>query len=461
MDHFEYRDGRLMCEGVDLANLAAAVRTPAYVYSGATLAEHYVGLARAFEELDPLICFSVKSCSNLSILKRLAEMGAGLDVVSGGELCRARVAGVAPSKIVYAGVGKKEHEILAALGRPGDDEPEAGHREPIALFNVESEGEFQRIARLAASVGVKARAALRVNPDVNPNTHKYTTTGTAETKFGVDIGRAVQFFKSHDGHPNLKLCGLHVHLGSPVLSSEPYVQAIDRLLGLMDQLEAAGHRIEVLNLGGGFGASYRTAQSPSFEMYAAAIVPKLAKRLHERRAAGRKTQIVLEPGRTIAANSGVLLTRVQYIKNAGRKRFVICDAGMNDLLRPALYEAFHFIWPTSVAPEHVPPTRTESPEVPGLEKCDVVGPICETGDFFAIDRPLPPVAPGDLLCVFAAGAYGMTMASRYNSHPLACEVLVDGSAATIVRHRERYQDLIAHELEPEQVAGDGRAARLS
>ncbi len=472
MDHFTYPHGRLTCEGVDLATLAGApgVRTPCYVYSAATLKLHYQLLAEAFAPLDPLICFSVKSCSNISILRTLVQLGAGLDVVSGGELCRARLAGVSPDKIVYAGVGKTDEEIISALGRPADDEPALpdhhGNTDPIMLFNIESEQEFQAISTLAANLNVKARAALRVNPDVDPFTHKHTTTGKAETKFGVDIGRAKAFFKSYDGHPHLKLTGLHVHLGSPVLSPQPYVQAILKILALMDELERDGHRVDVLNLGGGFGADYTTGQAlPAIE-YAKEIVPLLHERLEKRWAeTGRKTQIILEPGRAIVASAGVLLTRVQYIKASGSKKFLVCDAGMHTLLRPALYDAFHFIWPVNVAPQHTPasrgvfaPSSSDNPNnpntMPGLDPCDIVGPICETADFLSTNpssRPLPPVARGDLLAVFTAGAYGMSMSSRYNSHPLPAEVMIDNGHATIVRHRETYADLVQHEMEPEHI----------
>ncbi len=485
MDHFTYQNGRLTCEGVDLATLASSgeVKTPVYIYSAATLRLHYQRLAEAFAPLDPLICFSVKSCSNLSILKTLAELGAGMDVVSGGELCRARLAGVPADKIVYAGVGKTDEEIISALGRPADDEPALpdhhGNTDPIFLFNIESEQEFGAISTLAQNLNVRARAALRVNPDVDPFTHKYTTTGKAGTKFGVDIGRAKAFFRSYDGHPHLKLCGLHVHLGSPVLSPQPYVQAILKILALADELERDGHRIEVLNLGGGFGADYTTGQSIPAVEYAKEIVPLLQEWLEKRWAeggGGRRTKIVLEPGRTIVANAGVLLTRVQYIKTSGEgggKKFLVCDAGMHTLLRPALYDAFHFIWPVNVAPQHVPasrgvfaPSNSSSPSdpsqspnslpnsMPGLDPCDIVGPICETADFLSTNphsRPLPPVAKGDLLAVFTTGAYGMSMSSRYNSHTLPAEVLIDNGKATIIRQRETYADLVQHELAPEKI----------
>lgn len=456
MDHFEYSDGRLYAEEIDLVELARRVGTPTYVYSRATLELHVQRLTDAFRPLDPLICFSVKSCPNLGVLRVLAGAGAGMDVVSGGELYRARLAGVPGSKIVYAGVGKTDEEIADALGVPAYDPPTGVVPEPIGLFNIESEAEFQNLSTIAASLGVRSHAALRVNPDVDPQTHKYTTTGKAETKFGVDLARAKAFFKSFDGHPYLKLSGLHLHLGSPVATTGPYVEAISKTLALVEELEASGHRIETLDLGGGFGADYTTGQSLSAEEYAAAIVPVVKPFLEKRwSASGRRVKVILEPGRMVSANAGVLLTRVQYVKVGGSKKFLVCDAGMHTLLRPSLYRgdkgAFHFIWPASVAPQQEPRKRELLPDVPGLEVCDVVGPICETGDFLALDRALPPVARGDVLAVFAAGAYGMSMASRYNSHGLPAEVLVDGERATVVRRREGYGDLVAHELGTEEV----------
>ena len=433
MDHFVYTNGRLRCEGVDLTDLAAKVGTPAYVYSAATLRHHYQRLAEAFADLRPLICYSIKSCSNLGVLKVLAAAGSGMDVVSGGELHRSRLAGVAPEKIVYAGVGKTDEEILEALDAK------------IGLFNIESEAEFEVVAGLAARRGVQTAAALRVNPDVDPATHKYTTTGKAETKFGVDLPRAREFFKRFGADKHLRLTGLHLHLGSPIATPMPYIEALRKTLTLMDELASDGHKIETLDLGGGFAADYRTGQSLPAAEYAAAIVPLLRDRV------AKGLKIILEPGRFISANAGVLLTRVQYVKESGRKKFIICDAGMHTLIRPALYGSFHFIWPAACAPAHVPPTRDESPRLPGLEICDVGGPICETGDFLAQNRPLPPVSRGDVMAVFAAGAYGMSMASRYNSHGLPAEVLIDGTKATIVRERESYDDLVQLELRPREV----------
>ncbi len=460
MDFFNYRDGRLFAEETDLATLAARVGTPTYIYSKATLALHYDRIAHAFAPLSPLICFAVKSCSNLSVLRVLAERGSAMDVVSGGELHRARLAGVPHSRIVFAGVGKTEAEIRDALGgaalraapppagapHPGVSTPLCPDPDPIALFNIESAPEFQTIAAIAKSLNIPCRAALRINPDVDPHTHAYTATGKAQSKFGVDLDRARDFFDRYARHSHLKLTGLHLHIGSPVADTAPYVQAVTKALALIDNLAAHGHPIDTLDLGGGFAADYETGLSPVAADYAAPIIPLLKDRV------SRGLRLILEPGRTISANAGVLLTRVQYVKQSGPRKFAVCDAGMHTLIRPALYGSFHFIWPVAVAPQHQPPRRAARLDLPGLETCDVVGPICESGDFLAQDRPLPPLARGDLLAVFGAGAYGMVMASHYNSHPLPAEVLIDGRRATLIRARESYDDLTAHELAPTDVS---------
>jgi diaminopimelate decarboxylase len=350
-----------------------------------------------------------------------------MDVVSGGELFRARAAGAPPSKIVYAGVGKRDDEIAAALD---------AH---IYLFNVESEEEFVNIARIAKERNAICECALRINPDVDPHTHRFTTTGTKETKFGVDIERARAFFRTYGRDPHARLVGLHLHIGSPVYTTEPYVEAVRKALALRDELIAEGFTVSVLDVGGGFAADYETGKSPAALDYAQAIVPLLLPAVR----AGLR--IVLEPGRSIAANAGILLTRVQYVKRSGDKTFAICDAGMNALLRPSHYDAFHFIWPTEPSAAFIPTRREEKPAMTGLVNVDVVGPLCETGDYLALDRAMPPVARGDLLAIFTAGAYGMSMASRYNSSPLPAEVLVDGLQFTTVRRRETYEDLVAHE----------------
>jgi diaminopimelate decarboxylase len=430
VDYFSYRQGRLHCEAVPAEAIAAAAGTPVYVYSQRTLLDHFSRLNEAFAPLRPLVCFAVKACANLSVLRVLGDAGAGMDIVSGGELFRAQQAGVDPGRCVYAGVGKTDQEIAAAL--------HAG----VGWFNVESEPEFENLSRIAAAERRSCRAALRVNPDVDPRTHRHTSTGKKETKFGVDLERARAFFQAYGRDRHCRLEGIHVHLGSPIYSIDPYVNSTRKLLDLVDDLARAGFPVKMLDIGGGFGADYETGQSPDARAYAAAIVPLLAERVE------RGLEVILEPGRTISANAGVLLLEVLYVKVSGEKTFVICDGGMNVLLRPSHYDAFHFIWPCRVAPEHVPARRGRDMNMQGLRTVDVVGPICETGDYLALDRALPPVDRGDLLAVHTAGAYGMTMASRYNSMPMPAEVLVDGETVTLVRRRERYEDLIEHETEP-------------
>ena len=427
MDHFRYSDGSLHCDGVPLEAIASAAGTPTYVYSAATLRDHLHRLASAWSPLDPRICFSVKSCPNLAVLRTLADAGAGMDVVSGGELVRARRAGCPADLIVYAGVGKSDEEIRLAL------------RERIGLFNIESEPELENVQRLAAKESCTAHCALRVNPDVDPRTHRHTTTGTRETKFGVDIAQALEIFRRHGRDTHALLDGIHLHIGSPVYSTDPYVESVRRALALIDTLAAEGIAIRTLDLGGGFGADYETGQSPDAARYAAAVAPLLAPRVRD------GLRLILEPGRTIAANAGILVTRVQYLKRGGAKSFVICDAGMHTLLRPSHYDAFHFMWPVRPPEGLVPDRRARSMALQGLETVDVVGPLCETGDYLALDRELPPMARGDLLAIFTAGAYGMSMASRYNSHALPAEVIVDAGVARLVRQRETVDDMLAHE----------------
>lgn len=464
MDSFQYKQGRLFAEGMRATELADRFGTPSYVYSRATLEGHYDRIASAFGELSPLICYSVKSCGNLGVCRVLVERGAGMDVVSGGELERAFLAGCPMERVVYAGVGKTDAEIRAGLdgrfsllggeaaerGSGGATKgPAAAERGAIGYFNIESEPEFENIAAIAREMKVKARGALRVNPDVDPKTHAYTTTGTKETKFGVDIERAIAFFEKYGRDEWLALDAIHLHIGSPIYSTEPYVQAIRKTLALIDDLGRRGFAVAALDLGGGFGADYETDKSPLAVDYAGAIVPLLLDRVR----AGMR--LILEPGRQISANSGVLLTRVLYVKEGGGgKKFVICDAGMQTLIRPSLYGAFHFIWPAEVSAAHVPAKRAANLDLPGLVTCDVVGPICETGDFLAKDRKLPPVKRGGVLAVFTAGAYGMTMASNYNSQPLPAEVMVEGNEARLARRRQTVGDLVGPEAEGE--GGIGR-----
>lgn len=427
MDEFRYQSGSLFCEGVAMHDLAQAFGTPCYVYSASTLRQHFTRLSTAFAPVDPLICYSVKCCSNLAILRILIECGAGMDVVSGGEIFRALRAGGDPKNFVYAGVGKSDQEIRYAL------------QQRIGLFNVESEMEFETLSRIAHETGMSTCAALRVNPDVDPKTHRYTTTGKRESKFGVDLERALAFFDAYGHDPLVALRGIHLHIGSPVYSTDPYLESVRKALALIDKLESKGFHVDTLDLGGGFGADYESDQSPLASDYARVIVPLLQARVD----AGLR--IILEPGRSIAANAGVLLTKVEYVKKSGDRNFAICDAGMHTLLRPSHYGAFHFVWPTDPVGALVPPRRARELVMAGLERTEVVGPLCETGDFIAEDRMLPPLDRGDFLAVFTAGAYGMAMASRYNSHPLPAEVLVDGDHFRLIRERETYDDLVRHE----------------
>ena len=425
MDHFHHRDHRLFGEDVDLVSLAETHGTPLFVYSKATLLEHYRRMAEAFAPIDPLICYAVKSNANLSVLEVLGNEGAGMDVVSGGELYRALAAGVPAERCVYAGVGKTDSEIEYALSSG------------IGSINAESEEEIQAIADIADRLGMVAPVTIRVNPNVDPKTHHHTTTGTRATKFGIDYEKIPRIFSHFSGTPSLDLNGLHAHLGSPIYTTDPFVEGIQRLCSLADRLQADGNPIRKLDIGGGFAADYETGRAPTAAKYAEAIVPLLEQRVRD----GLK--VVIEPGRSIAANAGVLLLRVVVRKESGGRIFLVLDGGMNVLLRPSHYDAFHFAWPAEC--ETVPSTRTESPDLPNLETVDLVGPICETGDFIARDRSFPPCRRGDLVAIYAAGAYGMTMASRYNAMPLPAEVMVDGDQATIIRRRESWEDLVDHE----------------
>lgn len=426
MDHFIYRDGELHCERVPVSRIAEDVGTPTYIYSTATLTEHYREFEKAFAPVAPTICFSVKSCQNLAVLQHLVGLGAGMDVVSGGELYRALRAGADPARIVYAGVGKTDREITEAIDAA------------IGWFNVESEAELANLARIARARNRPVRAALRVNPDVDPKTHRHTATGRRETKFGVDIERAQRIFAEYRRHPHVRLVGVHLHIGSPVYATGPYVEAITKALALIERLRADGLTIEAINIGGGYGASYEEGQSPPPTTYAEAIVPLLE---------GRGLQLLIEPGRSIAANAGVLLGRTIYVKQSGDKQFVIVDAAMTELIRPALYDAFHFAWPACPGPEFMPPARRADLDLPGTVEVDVVGPVCESADYLALGRRWPPIKRGDLVAIFAAGAYGFVMASQYNSRPRPPEVLVEGDRWQVIRRRETYEDLIAPELD--------------
>jgi len=428
MDYFNYKNGTLFAENVDVERIVAEVGTPLYIYSKATFKEHLQRIQQAYSELDTTICYSVKACGNINILKFMAESGSGFDIVSGGELYRALQAGADPSKIVYAGVGKTDREITEALN--------AG----IGYFNIESEAELNNLIKLAkensSALNKQSKVALRINPDVDPKTHTYTTTGKKETKFGVDLERSRKIFADFGKNNSAALCAIHIHLGSAGLSVEPYVEAIEKILALIEQLRSDGFTIEAVNIGGGYGADYITGTAPTAADYAAAIVPLLK---------DRNLKLILEPGASIAANAAILVTQVLYLKTSGRKKFVIVDAGMNDLIRPPLYDAFHFIWPARVDKKFVPDRRDTDLKLTGTEVVDVVGPICESADFFAKERALPPVKSGDIISIFTAGAYGFSMASNYNARGRAAEVLVDSDNFTIIRKRETYEDLTALE----------------
>jgi len=425
MDDFKYKNGELYCEDVSISEMVHSAGTPLYVYSRSTLAGHYHRIAEAFAPLHPLICYSIKSCGNLEILRTLQGCGSGFDVVSGGELFRALKAGADPKTIVFAGVGKTDQEINEAL--------ETG----IGWFNVESEEEFWNLDRLAGLGGIQVRAALRVNPDVaSAGTHQKTFTGKKETKFGVDIERAFDFYLRAAPAAHARLNAMHLHIGSPIKTVQPYVDAITKALDLMGRLRQRGISVDTLDIGGGFAAFYEGNEAPSASDYAAQIVPLLK---------DKNLRVILEPGRSISCNAGVLISRVQYTKQGGSKNFVIVDAAMNDLIRPTLYESYHFIWPVAPGPQLMPPNRLSTLRTPDDRKVDVVGPICESGDYLAQDRYLPHLKRGDLLAVFSAGAYGFSMSSQYNARPRAAEVLVDGKKWKLIRRRESYQDLIAGE----------------
>ena len=446
MHSFGYRNGQLHCEDVDLARAAADFGTPLYVYSAGTILDHYARLDEALAPLDHLICYAVKANSNRAILKLLAGAGAGFDIVSGGELFRAVTAGADPQKCTFAGVGKTQKEIEYALDQR------------VLSFNVESEAELKLIDQIAASKNVRAPIALRVNPDVDSHTHKYISTGSHENKFGIALNDAAAVYERAAKMGNIEIVGVQMHIGSQITQAKPFAAAIDKVAPLARDLKSK-YGIKFFSIGGGMGIIYRRAlesgsgkwwhdqggESSAFSVrdYADAIVPPL-------RDLGLR--VLLEPGRFLIGNAGVLLTRVLYIKSAGQKTFVIVDAGMNDLIRPALYQGYHQIVPLTQpgGAGSVPFQKADDTEViPPTEKVDIVGPVCESGDFFALDREMPEIGQGDLLAIMSTGAYGFTMASNYNSRPLPAEVLVRGSDAKLVRKRQTWEDLIQGEIDSE------------
>jgi len=413
MHEFKYQRNCLYCEKVKILDLAKRFGTPLYIYSYKTIVEHYLKLKRAFLKIQPLICYSVKANSHLAILKILVKHGAGLDIVSGGELFRAIKAGCPAEKIVYASVGKTDREITEAIIYG------------ILFFNVESEAELININRIAKRLKKVVQVAVRINPDIEPKTHRFITTGKITNKFGIDFKRAYKILLVKDKFSHLNICGLHIHIGSQITESAPYVFAIKRMVNFILQLRRKGINLAYLNIGGGLGIVYNKETPQTAQEFADKILPLLEE-------SGLK--IILEPGRFIVGNAGILATRVLYIKDNPKKKFVIVDAGMNDLIRPALYGAYHQILPLFKS------------DLKGKEKVDIVGPICESADFFAKDRVMQKVKEGDFLAIMSAGAYGFSMASNYNSRLKPAEVLVKEDKAYLIRERESYTDLIDKEI---------------
>jgi diaminopimelate decarboxylase len=412
MDHFEFRSGELHAEEVPVARIAAQFGTPCYVYSRATLERHYKAFDDALASHPHQVCYAVKANSNLAVLQVLAQKGAGFDIVSGGELLRVLRAGGSADKIVFSGVGKTEAELKLAL--------EAG----IACFNVESEAELDQLSALAALMGKRAPISIRVNPDVDAKTHPYISTGLKKNKFGVDGETAERLYRKAAALPGVEPIGIACHIGSQLLDVAPYLDALDRVLALVDRLSSGGIALQHIDIGGGLGVRYKDEKPTEPAEWARSFLPRLS---------GRKLKLYTEPGRAIAGNAGILVTRVELLKPGEAKNFAIVDAAMNDLLRPTLYQAWMDIIPVKEA--------ASAPK----QLYDVVGPICESGDWLGRDRELA-IAPGDLLAIRTAGAYAFTMSSNYNSRGRAAEVMVDGDKAHLVRARETIDDLVRGEL---------------
>jgi diaminopimelate decarboxylase len=415
MHHFHYINGELYCEDVPVALIAEQVGTPFYLYSHATLSHHYRIFDAAFAGFPHLVCFAVKANSNLAILRTMIGLGAGVDIVSGGELFRALQAGVDPRKVVYSGVGKNEGEIRQAL--------KAG----ILMFNIESSQELAAISRLAGRLRTTARISLRINPDIDPKTHPYISTGLKQNKFGINIERAVQDYRRARELPHLEVVGVACHIGSQITELHPFLEAVGRLKEMIRTLSRDGFTIRYLDLGGGLGITYDRETPPHPQEYGQALVKELK---------GLDVTLILEPGRVLVGNAGILVTRVHYTKDTDTKHFIIVDAGMNDLARPSLYGSYHALHPVTERPR---------PEV----EASLVGPICESGDFLAKDRLMPAFAPGELVAVMSAGAYGFSMSSNYNSRPRVAEILVKDREFYVIRKRESYRDLIRGETIPD------------
>ncbi len=412
--YFKYRKNKLFCEGVAVDKIVKSVGTPCYIYSANAFVSQFKALQKAFKPVDPLICFAMKSNDSLAVLKLLAGQGAGADIVSVGELKKALLAGIDPKKIVFASVGKTEYEIREALT--------AG----ILFFNVESVPELAEIDRIAGALKLKASVALRINPDVHAPTHEKIATGTLTKKFGLDLAAAHDILRRREQFPHVTINGLHIHIGSQIQSVGPYVTAVKKVLNFLNILTQEKIFVQYFDLGGGFGIPYKNERLDPLERFADRLIPLIEK---------IGLNLIMEPGRFISGNSGIFVTETLYIKDNGLKKFIIVDAGMNDLVRPAMYDAHHEIIP-------VEKTAAQS----GIY--DVVGPICESADVFAKARRLPHVQNGDLLAIMSAGAYGYAMASNYNVRPRAVEVMVKGNQFSIIRERETFQDLIRGEKIP-------------
>ncbi len=416
MHNFHYQNHSLFCEDIPLERIAKEQGTPCYIYSHATLTRHFQVFDQAFAAVPHIIAYAMKANSNLTVLRLMASLGSGADIVSGGELFRALKAGIPPNKIVFAGVGKDHKEIHYAI------------ESNILFFNVESSAELQAINEVAREMGTQARVALRVNPDIDPQTHPYISTGMKKSKFGISADRVLEEFDQAAALPNIQVIGVHAHIGSQLTKVSPFVDSLTKVVGLIQTLKSKGIPIQYLNIGGGLGITYSDETPPQPKELAEAITPLLKE---------AQCEIVMEPGRVIVGNAGILLTRVLYIKDNGTKKFAIVDAAMNDLIRPSLYEAHHDILPV-----------VQNPNAPE-DVFDVVGPICESGDFLAQNRTMPVVKEGDLLAVMSAGAYAFTMASNYNSRPRVPEILVKDGESFVIRERESYDDLIRGEKIPD------------
>jgi diaminopimelate decarboxylase len=417
MHRFHYKRRELCCEEAPISKIAREAGTPFYLYSVRTFLDHYRKLKEAFKPVDALICFSMKANSNLTILKALVNAGAGLDIVSGGELYRAKKVGVEPQKIVFASVGKTAQEIEEAI------------RSKILMFNVESAEELELINRIASRLRTVQKVAIRLNPNVSPDTHHYITTGAKQNKFGLDTKIARRLFSESYRYPYLRFAGLHIHIGSQITQAKPFMEAIRRALSFIDGVRYDGNPVELLNIGGGLGSIYSDEKPQTAKQFAEAVLPLFKE--YEKK---KHLKIILEPGRFVSGNGGILVTKILYKKSTEAKSFLIVDAGMNDLIMPSFYGAYHEILPV------LKPKKKVSGEL-----VDVVGPICESGDFLAKDRKMPPLSEGDLLGVMSCGAYGYVMSSNYNSRPRAPEVVVKGRRFFVAKKRETFTDLIRNE----------------